>query len=175
MSASRARAIYKSCNSFSRATKMKTRSALGLAGLMLTVLLILPVSACVLPSYGKVTGGGHGKIPSSPGIPGGSFGFNVRWSEGDPAPKGEIQYVDHSTGMRVHGHTMTDLWVSPDKTVAWFRGECTIDGVPGFTFYVYVEDNGEPGRNDEFIIELSNSYSAGNTLLCGNIQIHTKP
>ena len=149
----------------------------------MAVLLILPVYACYLPDYGKVTGGGHGKIPSSPGIPGGSFGFNGMYSEKNPVLKGEIQYVDHDTGMKVHGHTMTDLWVSDDKTEAWFRGECTIDGVPGFTFFVYVEDNNEPGVDDVFQITLwertypgyDQFYRAGNGLLCGNIQIHTKP
>jgi hypothetical protein len=44
--------------------------------------------------------------------------------------------------------------------------------VSGFKFKVYVEDNGEPGKNDVFKISLSNGYSAGGTLLNGNIQIH---
>lgn len=149
--------------------------ALSLAGLTLMVLMIPSVFACVVPIYGKVTGGGHGKIPESMGIPGGSFGFNIRYYEGYPAPEGELQYVDHATGMKVHGHDMIDLYVSPDWIIAEFTGYCTIDGVDGFTFRVYVEDNGEPGKNDVFQIELSNGYSAGNSLLCGNIQIHVKP
>lgn len=150
------------------------RFALSLTGLALIFLMTPSVLAC-LPTYGKVTGGGHGKIPDSPGIPGGSFGFNIRYYEGYPAPEGELQYIDHATGMNVHGHEMTDLEVSPDYRTAWFTGYCTIDGVPGFEFRVYVEDNNEPGVNDVFMIWLTNGYSAGNGILCGNIQIHVKP
>ena len=121
---------------------------------------------------GKVTGGGQ--IALSPKAKA-SFGFNVMYQEGEPAPKGELQYVDHATGMIVHSHDMTSLVVSPDKTKATFEGTCTIDGVSGFTFAAYVEDNGEPGKNDVFKITLSTGYSAGGTLLNGNIQIHKKP
>lgn len=154
------------------------RIVLSIAGLALMVLMISQASACI---EGKVTGGGHGKLPypESTGIPGGSFGFNVMYAEGMTAPKGELQYVDHATGMYVHGHTMTDMWVSADHTKAWFTGECTIDHVSGFTFRVDVEDNGEPGSDDHFKIRLYDGmgmiYMAGNTLLCGNIQIHFKP
>ncbi len=154
------------------------RIVLSLAGIALMALMISQSSACIT---GKVTGGGHGKLPypESTGIPGGSFGFNVMYEEGMTAPKGELEYVDHATGMNVHGHTMTDMWVSADHIMAWFTGECTIDGIPGFTFRVDVVDNGEPGKDDHFKIQLFDGsgriYLAGNTILCGNIQIHVKP
>jgi hypothetical protein len=125
---------------------------------------------------GKVTGGGQIAIPL-PSLKTGkaSFGFNIMYQEGDPAPKGELQYVDHTTKMIVHSETMTSLIVSKDKTKATFRGTCTINGIGGFTFSAYVEDKGEPGTNDVFKISLSNGISAGGTLLNGNIQIHKKP
>jgi hypothetical protein len=121
---------------------------------------------------GKVTGGGQIAII---GTGKASFGFNVMYQEGDPAPKGELQYIDHTTKMTVHGPNMTSLVVSSDKTKATFTGECEINGVSGFKFKVYVEDNGEPGKNDVFKIALSNGYSAGDKLLNGNIQIHKQP
>jgi hypothetical protein len=119
---------------------------------------------------GKVTGGGQIAISSKA-----SFGFNVMYQEGWDVPKGELQYVDYATKMIVHSHNMTSLVVSPDKTKATFEGICTINGVDGFTYRVYVEDNGEPGKNDVFKITLSTGYSAGGTILNGNIQIHKKP
>jgi hypothetical protein len=122
---------------------------------------------------GKVTGGGQIAIPLPKGKA--SFGFNVMYQEGWAAPKGELQYVDHTTKMIVHGPSMISLVVSSDKTKATFVGTCTINGVGGFTFKAYVEDNSEPGTNDVFKISLSNGYTAGGTLLNGNIQIHKKP
>jgi hypothetical protein len=119
---------------------------------------------------GKVTGGGQIAISSKA-----SFGFNVMYQEGWDAPKGELQYVDYATKMIVHSHNITSLVVSPDKTKATFEGICTINGVDGFTYRVYVEDNGEPSKNDVFKITLSTGYSAGGTILNGNIQIHKKP
>jgi len=125
---------------------------------------------------GKVTGGGQIEIPLPCFKTGkASFGFNIVYQEGDPAPTGELQYVDHTTKMIVHSHNMTSLVVSSDKTKATFTGECTINGIGGFTFKAYVEDNGEPGKNDIFKITLSDGYSAGGILLNGNIQIHKKP
>ena len=38
-----------------------------------------------------------------------------------------------------------------------------------------VADNGEPGRNDTFDIQLSNGYMAGGFQSGGNIQLHTNP
>jgi len=138
------------------------------------VLYDLTVQTRLTP--GKVTGGGQIVIPLPCFKTGkASFGFNIMYQEGDSAPNGELQYVDHTTKMIVHSHNMTSLVVSSDKTKATFTGECTINGVSGFTFKAYVEDNGEPGKNDIFKITLSNGYSAGGILLNGNIQIHKKP
>jgi hypothetical protein len=145
-------------------------------GLLSTAWAVLTLERFAPPpelTPGKVTGGGQIAIPLrrlKKGVA--SFGFNVMYQEGWAAPKGELQYVDHTTKMIVHSHDMTNLVVSPDKTKATFAGECEINGVSGFKFKVYVEDNGEPGKNDVFKISLSNGYSAGGTLLNGNIQIH---
>jgi hypothetical protein len=131
----------------------------------------------MITTPGKVTGGGQIEASEQTGgkkVDKASFGFNVMYEEGDPAPKGELEYIDHATKMNVHAHDMTKLVVSDDKTKAWFEGTCTIDGVSG-TFKAYVEDNGEPGKKDVFKITLSDGYTAGGQLLNGNIQIHKKP
>jgi len=162
----------------------RNKFALSLTTLALIVLMIPVARACEPPLKGKITGGGHGALPTSPGIPGGSFGFNVMWSCRDPSPKGELNYVDHDTGMHVHAHVISWLkvWGSLPGNKPWpmrhgaFGGPCTIDGEEGHWFACSVQDTGEPGgENDVFAIRLSNGYSAGNSLLCGNIQIHKPP
>ena len=157
---------------------------MSLAVLTVMVLMVLTVSPVIACVPAKITGGGHGETFTASFTPAGSFGFNVMASEGDPAPKGELEYIDHDTGMNVHGHTMIDLAVWPinngkkGKWGGWFSGLCTINGVPGFSFRVDVEDNGEPGVNDKFKIKIWDGVffyeSPWTTLVVGNIQIHVK-
>jgi len=135
---------------------------------------------------GKVTGGGQCIVGDNEMIPSASFGFNAMWFSRDPSPKGELNYVDHITGMHVHIHELTYLWVWEDLPgnkpwplmKAVFGGPCTIDGEEGFFADVYVEDNGEPGTMDKFQITLSTGYVGGSdtvAMLVGNIQIHKPP
>jgi hypothetical protein len=135
---------------------------------------------------GKVTGGGQCIVGDNTVIPSASFGFNAMWFTRDEFPMGELNYVDHITGMHVHIHELTYLWVWEDLPgnkpwplmKAQFGGPCTIDGVEGFYADVYVEDHGEPGTEDRFFIRLSTGYeggSAGVAMLVGNIQIHKPP
>ena len=64
---------------------------------------------------------------------------------------------------------MTALGVSPDGTKAWFAGI----GKNGETFIAYVEDNGEPGRRDIFLLWISGILqNYDGTLTGGNVQIH---
>lgn len=113
---------------------------------------------------GKVTGGGS--------IPAGSkatFGF-VGISEGtiDNA-KGNIQYVDHAAGVKIHA-SVTSVAVS--GTHATLKGTGTQNGAP-VDVTVEVDDNAEPGKGtDTFKITTSAGYSNGGVLTGGNIQIH---
>ena len=45
---------------------------------------------------GKVTGGGQCITDDRSEIPAASFGFNAMWFSKDPAPKGELNYIDHT-------------------------------------------------------------------------------
>jgi hypothetical protein len=85
---------------------------------------------------------------------------------------GHLQYIDHSTGMKVKGTGVTAYAVT-GTTSRHISGTADVNGSPGFTYDVDVADNGEPGRADTFRITLSNGYSAGGTLGGGNIQLHT--
>ena len=153
--------------------------------IVLITTAIVSLIALMVPSVfacGKVTGGGHGKIGELARTPAGSFGFNAMWGE-KTGLKGELNYVDHITGMHVHIHEITylNVWEDLPGNKPWplmkaeFEGPCTIDGVEGFFAYVYVEDNGEPGTSDKFYIALSTGYEGGSMddpILVGNIQIH---
>jgi len=59
-----------------------------------------------------------------------------------------------------------------DTTTRHIEGTAEINGQSGFTYQVDVSDNGEPGRNDTFMIRLSNGYVASGNLQGGNIQLH---
>jgi hypothetical protein len=162
---------------------MKSKKiVLSLICFALIAVLIPGVFAC---NEGKVTGGGHGKVGTQVRTPAGSFGFNAMWTK--KGLKGELQYVDHTTGMKVHAHDLDYLYVyepnPPNKPypmkIAEFGGPCTVNGEDGYYFYVYVEDNGEPGKNDKFYIALFggtyDGYEGGSAevpILVGNIQIH---
>ena len=171
--------------------KMRSNKIALLSVVLALLVLAVPLvyAPCPCPCPGKVTGGGQIRCRCDPNVRA-SFGFNIVCHRGDIVPKGELQYVDHTMGMfdtapmQVHGHDMLSLEVwdkeSPSKK-ARFQGECTIDHESGYTFCVYVEDNGEPGKNDVFVIKLFDGahnqiYEArGEPILHGNIQIHKKP
>jgi hypothetical protein len=89
----------------------------------------------------------------------------------DGAFWGHLEYIDHATGMKVHGTGVTGYTVT-GTTSRHITGTAQVNGVSGFTYGVDVADNGEPGTNDTFSITLSNGYSAGGTLGGGNIQLH---
>ena len=151
---------------------------------------VLAAAGFVLPlpvEGGKVTGGGQ--IPIISGGKG-SFGFNAMWYSRDPAPKGELEYVDHDTGTKVHAHNLDWLEVFESNPgnkpwpmrYAFFKGPCTVDHVAGYYFECLVEDDTEPGTADRFTLVV---YEIGNpsnviidedaTLIHGNIQIHKPP
>ena len=125
---------------------------------------------------GKVTGGGC-EIPSPENHDKkANFGFNTQYKDGETEPFGSLQFTDHATGMKVHSESINTLTVS--ETNATFTGTAKVDGTSGYTFTVYVEDNGEPGKGaDKFAITIRDSggditYSADDTLEGGNIKIH---
>jgi len=98
----------------------------------------------------------------------GRGGFNVQ-ADGPTAIKGELQFQNDS--LNFHAPTMTALGCSADRTKAWFAGV----GRDGKNFVAYVEDNGEPGRDDIFKIWVNGVPQNGNGALSGgNVQIHKK-
>lgn len=144
-----------------------------------------------LPQRGKVTGGGQCIVGENKKIPSASFGFNAMWFSKDPTPKGEINYIDHITGQHVHVHDLTylEVWQDEPGNKPWPKMKAKFGGTDiysGFNVDVYVEDHGEPGKNDKFLIFLNGEYLGGSgdyfgseltddKILAGNIQIHRPP
>jgi len=114
----------------------------------------------------KITGGGW--IDAVLGK--GTFGLTAK-VDSDGSPSGNLTYQDHGLQDRnVKSTTVTSVSVSGN--CAQILGTATVNGSGSFGFQVQVCDNGEPGTNDTFAINMSDGYVAAGTLRGGNIQIH---
>jgi len=85
---------------------------------------------------------------------------------------GHLEYNDHH-GVRVKGTSVT-AYFAVNPVTRRIEGTAKINGTGSFTYTVVVVDNGEPGRNDSFSLELSNGYNASGNLDGGNIKLHKK-
>ena len=74
----------------------------------------------------------------------------------------------HIKSTEITGYIVIDAYTRQIKGIA------KIDGKGSYTFNLIVSDNGEPGTNDKFSLELSNGYKISGTLQGGNIQLHLK-
>lgn len=88
---------------------------------------------------------------------------------------GQLSYNDHGKdGMSVKSTSVTGYRVI-NATTREITGIAKVKGHESVTYTVIVVDNGEPGRNDSFSLELSNGYKNSGTLEGGgNIQLHMK-
>lgn len=85
---------------------------------------------------------------------------------------GHLLYIDHGTGMKVKGTDVTAYMVT-GATSRHIEGTCEINGRPGGTYQIDVDDRGEPGTSDTFTLALNGMPVAGGILDGGNIQLHT--
>ena len=128
-------------------------------------------AACAPPAGDFVTGGGSITETSS----GARANFGVAGGIKQNGLWGHLTYIDHgANGPKVKGTGVTRYEVTGPFSRR-ITGTAEVDGIGGFTYTVEVTDNGEPGREDTFTIELSNRYRASGTLAGGNIQLHAKP
>ena len=124
------------------------------------------ITVIVVPTPGKVTAGGAQLDKNT------NFGFNIQSNDGDSF-KGQLEYRDKTAGINIHSADMTLLSVSEDHLSAVVEGMAK----DGSTFTILVEDNGEPGKNNFFLITIKDSngqviYEQEGNLSKGNIQIH---
>jgi hypothetical protein len=130
----------------------------------------------------KVTGGGSIDV-TTPGTSFANYGFNAHPGAGTVAARGTFNYLNHAIGpppYHLHG-TVTDLDVvagDAEGTAETVRFSGTCDQIANCTFSVLVQDNGEPGRDDQFgvtvvldgeVVEEQAMRQVRN----GNIQFHT--
>lgn len=129
---------------------------------------------------GKITGGGS--IDS--GVR--NFGFTVQTksANGTLSSTGNLEFQDKARGINLHATAITGIGVESDQVHAAFIGTASVNGVSGYTFIVYVEDNAEPGAGvDKFQIQIAgpNGFSYDSSQLAtkggvldqgGNIQVH---
>jgi hypothetical protein len=136
----------------------------------------------------KVTGGGQipvpdpdNAVPNATGTGRATFGFNAKpGKSGGTAASGEFNYVNHVTGLHINGPvtTVEVIAINPDgspKTVL-FAGTCR-GSSPSCSFFVTVEDHGEPGTFDELGIAVSGGPTevrSQRVISKGNIQFHRK-
>lgn len=130
----------------------------------------------------RVTGGGRILADDSPD----SFGGNAQPFRTDI--DGEWNHVTHE-GDHFHGDpAFIDCFdVEGDEArppraptnAIEFGGTGRWNDEEDCSFFVHIEDHGEPGTSDVYRIDIwctsGASYSAGDTLLDGNLQIHEVP
>jgi hypothetical protein len=125
------------------------------------------------PAMDFITGGGW-----IPGPSGAKATFAVAGGLKNGAFWGHLNYIDHgSGGPRVKGTGVTAYSVV-DATTRHIEGTAEVNGQPGYTYKVDAADNGEPGRNDVFNLDVTSptgsEYKAGGQLGGGNIQLHCR-
>ncbi|HYT08478.1 MAG TPA: SBBP repeat-containing protein, partial [Rugosimonospora sp.] len=119
------------------------------------------------PSVGKVTGGGT--VDVTGGIA--NFGFIVQAQSSSGPIGGDLQYVNHASGAKIHSVTFSTFTLSGNT--ATFSGACTNNGAP-CTFNVTVQDNDQPPGPDSFVISIDGGSPEGGTLSDGDIEIHNQ-
>ena len=116
-----------------------------------------------------MTGGGFIEVNGGKA----NFGFVAGLKPGKTTIGGQLNYLDHASGLKVKAETIT-AYDGTGSTTRRFSGDATVNGAAGYTFTVIASDVAEPGRGaDTFSISLSNGYRASGTLAGGNIQLHT--
>src|SRR5574337_1830755 len=144
---------------FSAGTTTVTWAAKDSSGNVATALQIVTVIPKNTP--GKITGGGQIEK-------GTNFGFEVKSYDGVHFT-GNLEFNDKSPKIDLDSKSITGLFVDTSGKQGTFDGTATLNGKNGYTFHIYVEDNGEPGTHDVFKIQIFNStggqiYSNGGTI-----------
>ena len=85
---------------------------------------------------------------------------------------GNLSFHDQrKNGLKVKSTSVTG-YTMIDAVTRKIEGIAKVNGEGRFTYTVVVTDNGEPGRDDSFSLELSNGYATSGVLKGGNIQLH---
>ena len=112
----------------------------------------LPAStqSCKATFGGRITAGNGDKA---------TFGGNAKVSKTGNA-SGQAEYQDHGRAQAMNVKSINVLAVVCTSTTASIFGEATIDGSGTYAYRIDLGDNGEPGKNDTYRIQLSNGYDS---------------
>ncbi|HEY8110248.1 MAG TPA: choice-of-anchor P family protein [Candidatus Nitrosotenuis sp.] len=133
------------------------------------------------------TGGGWVKPPPNKG----TFGFVAGYKNGGDNPRGNFEYHDHTIDINVHSEDVLYYNCGSFDNSRVFGGHALVNHSSGYCYQVYVQDNGEPGKDTDYfamwlwspptdcptdgsIPSGTPVYAVGNYLGGGNIQIHAK-
>jgi PKD repeat protein len=147
------------------------------------------------PSAGFTTGGGWfvpdadsfvDGVPVTDTISRANFGFVVKYKKGADNPDGNLEFIYKAGDINLHSSGMNWLVIT-SATKVRFKGSATVNGEGPYTFKVTAEDNGEPGTQDTFKIEIwlgvvadtenappTPKHKARGVLGGGNIKIHSQ-
>jgi hypothetical protein len=123
-----------------------------------------------------VTGGGQIPVPDPNSTGRATFGFNAQPDKSGGA-KGNFNYVNHVTGLHVNG-PVTSIQVIAINTGGSPKTVLFSGTWEGGSFFVTVQDNGEPGTIDEFGITVTTAAGvlaevrSQRVISNGNIQFH---
>jgi hypothetical protein len=131
----------------------------------LSVVRPIPAKAWATPPCDFLTGGGwivHTGAKANFGVGGGCKNGSPTW--------GHLEYIDHGTGLNVHGTSITGYFFIDEGTgtdpqthqPTGTRGICGTARTNLYgdvNFAVRAEDLGEPGVNDQFDIRLTDPTS----------------
>jgi hypothetical protein len=113
-----------------------------------------------------VTGGGWINSKSTFGVSGGIKNGKF-W--------GNLSFDNHQKNNPVKiKSTSVTAYIVIDALTRQIEGIAKVNGKGSYQYKVIVVDNGEPGRQDTFSVELSNGYATSGLLTGGNIQLHKK-
>ncbi len=103
-----------------------------------------------------------------------TFGFVAKVQ--GTGTQGNLEFQDHDMGLDVKAGTLDSVY-APNQMDGYFSGNCRVNGVDGYTFFVQVHDRGQPGSNDDFSVWIydlfgTQVYTSGGLLSGGNIRIH---
>jgi hypothetical protein len=150
-------------------------SALAKSAVTLTGTTVCGPTARPLASFvGKVTGGGQIGVPNADSRSQATFGFNAKGNP-DGSASGHFNYVNHATGLHINGpvQSMVVTVTNEDGSADTVQFSGTSGGNSFFT--VTVQDNGEPGRTDQFGITVTGALTevrSQRVISKGNIQLH---
>ena len=123
------------------------------------------------------TGGGYCAQAAAGNVKGSGFingqgdqaSFSVRATVTGDGVRGSFTFSEPAAGLTITDATIRRLTINGNS--ATFNGRADLGGGNRVTFNVSVADNG-PGTSDTLSITLSNGYSAGGTLIDGNIRVY---